>query len=64
MNTMVQCQECGVWIPEAESRSTNQIDPLLTVNFWPEHWRNCIDKQACVRRQKDGVGTGTAIPNR
>lgn len=63
MTTLVRCALCGVWIPEDESKPTNELAPLLHTNFFPDHWRDCIDKQACVRRQKDKVGAASDSPH-
>lgn len=56
---MIPCQLCGVWIPESESRYLGDFGSM-TVRFWPEEQRCCRDKEACVRRQKDMVGTPAA----
>lgn len=56
METLIRCVQCQVWIPEAESNPTNYLGPLLYTTQFPDHWRSCIDQQACVRRQKDEVG--------
>lgn len=72
MNALVRCAECDVWIHETESIPADFISPflpdrvmhgILSSDLFPNHWRTCVDRYACVRRQKDKVGAPSSAPH-